>query len=315
MFLIAPTSFDGPATTDAALAALAAEAGLIDPEPNKDGTERNMTPGSVEQNIMVVQADEQTDIDSTAEGEASAPTETASVGLFGGSSIYKKIGLKGGSKIRLGLFGGSPMFPPCRPITYKGGLLGGSKDIPDDQQSQDSGISLNSNQNSLNGNSIKHDSTDNEDFKMDIDDSSAKSSLEDSTTDDEKLKTDFESSLENIDSESETLEEKKTESGDALSALASAAALHHSKDFHKTDSVTKELKDDKDVWHTVGFIKGTSFDVQNYFLCEEDDSNITIDHLPDYSHLPRISLEPGTAYKFRVAAINSVGRGDWSEVT
>ena len=69
------------------------------------------------------------------------------------------------------------------------------------------------------------------------------------------------------------------------------------------------------MWYTVGLIKGTSFDVQNYFLWEGDDSDLTIDNLPDCSNLPRINLEPGTAYKFRVAAINSVGLGDWSEVS
>lgn len=55
--------------------------------------------------------------------------------------------------------------------------------------------------------------------------------------------------------------------------------------------------------------------MQNYFLADDDTSNLTIDGLPDYSNLPRINLEPGTAYKFRVAAINSCGRGEWSEVS
>lgn len=39
-----------------------------------------------------------------------------------------------------------------------------------------------------------------------------------------------------------------------------------------------------------------------------------MDDLPDLSNFPRISLEPGTAYKYRVAGINTVGRGEWSEV-
>lgn len=71
----------------------------------------------------------------------------------------------------------------------------------------------------------------------------------------------------------------------------------------------------KDVWYTVGFVKGNSHDVQNYFLTQDDTSCLTIDNLPDYSSLSRISLEPGKAYKFRVAGINSCGRGEWSEVS
>ncbi|KAJ8984480.1 hypothetical protein NQ317_006140 [Molorchus minor] len=61
----------------------------------------------------------------------------------------------------------------------------------------------------------------------------------------------------------------------------------------------------KDTWYTVGFIKGNRCDVQSYFLLE-DTSDLTLENLPDLSNYPRINIEPGTAYKFRVAAINSV---------
>lgn len=37
--------------------------------------------------------------------------------------------------------------------------------------------------------------------------------------------------------------------------------------------------------------------------------------LPDLSNLQKQELQPGTAYKFRVAAINACGRGPWSEVS
>lgn len=37
--------------------------------------------------------------------------------------------------------------------------------------------------------------------------------------------------------------------------------------------------------------------------------------VPDHSMLKRQELEPGTAYKFRVAGINACGRGAWSEVS
>lgn len=40
----------------------------------------------------------------------------------------------------------------------------------------------------------------------------------------------------------------------------------------------------------------------------------TSDNLPDLSQFSRTNLEPGTAYRFRLCAINSVGRNDWGEV-
>ena len=38
-------------------------------------------------------------------------------------------------------------------------------------------------------------------------------------------------------------------------------------------------------------------------------------NVPNHNALKRLELQPGTAYKFRVAAINSCGRGAFSEVT
>lgn len=46
-------------------------------------------------------------------------------------------------------------------------------------------------------------------------------------------------------------------------------------------------------------------------LCPQDDSGL----LPDYSQMRKVELQPGTAYKFRVAGINICGRGAFSEVS
>ncbi|XP_068964524.1 host cell factor 1 isoform X3 [Petaurus breviceps papuanus] len=69
-------------------------------------------------------------------------------------------------------------------------------------------------------------------------------------------------------------------------------------------------------WFDVGVIKGTNMMVMHYFLppddAPSDDDSGTI---PDYSQLKKQELQPGTAYKFRVAGINACGRGPFSEIS
>ncbi|XP_060038549.1 host cell factor 1 isoform X5 [Erinaceus europaeus] len=70
-------------------------------------------------------------------------------------------------------------------------------------------------------------------------------------------------------------------------------------------------------WFDVGVIKGTNVMVTHYFLPpddavpSEDDSGV----IPDYTQLKKQELQPGTAYKFRVAGINACGRGPFSEIS
>lgn len=45
---------------------------------------------------------------------------------------------------------------------------------------------------------------------------------------------------------------------------------------------------------------------------------LTLDNLPDFAAMVgarKMNLEPGTGYRFRIAAINNCGRGEWSEVS
>ena len=87
-------------------------------------------------------------------------------------------------------------------------------------------------------------------------------------------------------------------------------------------------------WYDVGIIKGTSCTVSSYYLPsgELEKSEIDLEVRLDLALLminsplylspqgeeslsKKLELEPGTAYKFRVAGINACGRGNWSEIS
>lgn len=75
---------------------------------------------------------------------------------------------------------------------------------------------------------------------------------------------------------------------------------------------------ENEIWQTVGIFKTLTHTVSNFI--DFDDWNaemcptLNADSLPDLIKKRRINLEPGKAYRFRIAAINAVGRGEWSEV-
>ncbi|XP_069798968.1 host cell factor 1 isoform X2 [Dendropsophus ebraccatus] len=69
-------------------------------------------------------------------------------------------------------------------------------------------------------------------------------------------------------------------------------------------------------WFDVGVIKATNMMVTHYYLPADDSTNDDDSGaLPDYSQLKKQELQPGTAYKFRVAGINACGRGPFSEIS
>ncbi|XP_062283164.1 host cell factor 1b [Scomber scombrus] len=69
-------------------------------------------------------------------------------------------------------------------------------------------------------------------------------------------------------------------------------------------------------WYDVGIVKVTNMVVSHYYVPYDD---IVMDNdsgvIPDYSQMRKVELQPGTAYKFRVAGINICGRGTFSEVS
>ncbi|KAL3189421.1 hypothetical protein MRX96_002733 [Rhipicephalus microplus] len=76
------------------------------------------------------------------------------------------------------------------------------------------------------------------------------------------------------------------------------------------------------MWFDVGVFKETSCLVSHFYLPSEqseqqrkDETDVDVVSLASHSMLQKQELLPGTAYKFRVAAINACGRGPWSEVS
>ncbi|GBM70240.1 Host cell factor 1 [Araneus ventricosus] len=70
-------------------------------------------------------------------------------------------------------------------------------------------------------------------------------------------------------------------------------------------------------WYDVGMFKENCVLVSHYYLSSDsgDKKNGEPDGYQDKSNSIKMDLQPGTAYKFRVAGINSCGRGPWSEVS
>lgn len=114
------------------------------------------------------------------------------------------------------------------------------------------------------------------------------------------------------------IQKKDAHETDDLATLAHAA-LTCDQASSDPKAAPEEPPKKEPVWCDVGIIKGSSCLVTSYyeptFSHDQEHENMTIDNLPDFTNCFKIDLEPGTAYKFRVCAVNSCGRGPWSEVS
>ncbi|XP_046895238.1 host cell factor 1b isoform X1 [Hypomesus transpacificus] len=69
-------------------------------------------------------------------------------------------------------------------------------------------------------------------------------------------------------------------------------------------------------WYDVGIVKVTNMVVTHFYVPADDSvSDDDSGAMPDYTQMRKLELQPGTAYKFRVAGINNCGRGTFSEVS
>merc|ERR1719376_34742 len=112
------------------------------------------------------------------------------------------------------------------------------------------------------------------------------------------------------DSELHTEKIIKTEGVPAAAAAADDSSLNGAAEMS-----AEERKRDGGQWFDVGIIKGTTCTVSSFYLPQVPGSGEDVDVEGDDSVLKKVDLQPGTAYKFRVAGINTCGRGPWSEVS
>ncbi|KAK5913009.1 hypothetical protein CesoFtcFv8_002832 [Champsocephalus esox] len=102
----------------------------------------------------------------------------------------------------------------------------------------------------------------------------------------------------------------------AAAALADVAnGIEGSKQAPQPTPVKAVVKKDNQ-WFDVGIVKVTNMVVTHFYM-PGDDSQGDDDsgNMPDYSQMKKMELQPGTAYKFRVAGINACGRGSFSEIS
>ncbi|CAK9804270.1 Host cell factor [Anthophora quadrimaculata] len=110
----------------------------------------------------------------------------------------------------------------------------------------------------------------------------------------------------------------RAENGDdstALTTLATAALGSAEQPMKiKPEQTEKEKKEEE--WYDVGVTQESRFTVQHYYLPGDEPLDITQPlTMAVFEGRTKVPLEQGTIYKLRIAAVNSCGQSDWSEVS
>uniref|UniRef100_A0A672SZX9 Host cell factor 1-like n=1 Tax=Sinocyclocheilus grahami TaxID=75366 RepID=A0A672SZX9_SINGR len=103
----------------------------------------------------------------------------------------------------------------------------------------------------------------------------------------------------------------------AAAALTQVAnGIEAAKQNPPTVTIKPQVKKENQ-WFDVGIVKVTNMVVTHFYMPADDAAYVEDDSgtIPDYSQMKRVDLQPGTAYKFRVAGINTCGRGAFSEIS
>ncbi|CAF4488939.1 unnamed protein product [Rotaria sp. Silwood1] len=82
-----------------------------------------------------------------------------------------------------------------------------------------------------------------------------------------------------------------------------------------TNDVKPSENEDDNSWHLVGTFKTTTVDIKHYYVVppQINIDNYDLPSLQFQNLVKKVNLEPGVIYKLRIAAVNSCGRGPWSE--
>ncbi|KAG4078740.1 hypothetical protein HA402_015330 [Bradysia odoriphaga] len=125
-----------------------------------------------------------------------------------------------------------------------------------------------------------------------------------------------------LQASNETTENAPTSGGttefNASTPTKQRGVIRHRRTTIESRDENKSSADAGRKWHTVGIFKGLTHTVTGFIPHDEWnltmlDEPLTSDNLPDLSKLTMTPLEPGTAYRFRLAAINSCGVGEFGE--